>query len=218
MILFISKYSFGGTPMISTIALSPAGDIYLHFERPFMYKEPPKCDYSQEGASDTDGCNIDANQMSSGYQCQLFKIAGGTVSDFKSGSDTSIECIDNEHSIESWRADNKSLFQFDDSSNLFYPGSLPNRGDMVLYRLTRDGSSRTEIINANICVQNYLVTNAGGVFYTGTSSCQNGGGSDGGFFRYVAPASAGVREIARNWWNFVYELEMDRYESDRGRG
>lgn len=219
------KYSFGGAPLISTIALSPASEVFLHFERPFTYREPPKCDYSGEGedgenSGDSEECNIDYFSMSSGYQCQLFRISGGTVSALRGKGDTAIECIDNQHMVESWSQDAKSLFQFDRDSTLFYPGVLPDRWDTVLYSLPQDGfnlmdgpTDASEAINANICIQDYLITQDGSVFYTGMTDCQNGGGgSDGGFFRYVAPGNASVREIARGWWDFVYEP----VESDEG--
>ncbi|MFW7377602.1 MAG: hypothetical protein ACOH5I_02185 [Oligoflexus sp.] len=188
-------------PRVATIALSPAGDIYLHFEHPFVYRAP-------ENPEDWSKVWDHAN----GYQCQIFKVLGGTIDDLRvnppeAGSDN-LECIDNMRFVDSWQAQRNSVFQFDADSNVYYPGSIPNgHGKMVVYRRSRDGADTSEVINANICVQDFLVTPNGGVFYTGTSQC-DGGGGDGGFFRYVSPESE-VREIARDWWNFVFEPVAD---------
>ncbi len=179
-------------PRIATIAVSPHKDIYLHFDQAFIHKAVP--------------AGVDPfNEL--GYMCQIFKVNGGTVDQLKSLAPTApnLECIDDQHFVDNWVASRKSVFQFDQDSNVYYPGSLRNGGGkMVVYRRTRDGSSTTEVINANICVQDFLVTKNGGVFYTGASSCSGGDGSSG-FFRYVRPAGAGILEIARGWWNFVFE-------------
>ncbi len=181
-------------PKVLTIAVSPLKDVYIHFERPFNYKEAP--------------AGVNGWEMSSGYQCQIFKLKGGTIDDLKSKEPEAdnMECVDNLHFIDNWRNTRNSVFQFDKHGNVYYPGSLPNGGKMVVYKKSRDGSQSQEMINSNICVQDFLVTKNGGVFYTGTSSCNGGGGGDGGFFRYVSPTNGGsVREIARGWWNFIFE-------------
>ena len=50
------------------------------------------------------------------------------------------------------------------------------------------------------------MTRSGGIFYTGTSSCGSNNGGTGGFFRYVSANGGGaLTEIARDWWNFIYE-------------
>lgn len=185
-------------PKVQTIAISPSKEIYLHFERPFVYRTP-------ENAQDWSK----VHDMANGYQCQIFKVKGGTIDDLKVNTPpedvSNLECLDNAHFIDSWRLQRNSVFQFDADSNVYYPGSLPNGGGkMVVYKHNAATGESTEVINSNICVQDFLVTKAGGVFYTGTSSC-NGSSSDaGGFFRYVSPSST-VREIARDWWNFVFE-------------
>lgn len=180
-------------PRIMTIAVSPGGEVYLHFEHPWLYRTPPQ--------------GVNGWDSSSGYQCQIFKVTGGTLETLKSltPSSPNLECIDNLHFVDSWQARRNSVFQFDDDSNVYYPGSLPNGGGkMVVYKRTRDGSATTEVINSNICVQDFLVTKNGGVFYTGATSCDGGSGATG-FFRYVKPEGAGIVEIARDWWNFVFE-------------
>jgi hypothetical protein len=140
--------------------------------------------------------------------CQIFKVNGGTIEDLIANPPAdagNLECLDNLHFVDSWQAQRNSVFQFDDQSNVYYPGSIPNgNGKMVVYKRTADGKV-TEMINSNICVQDFLVTKAGGIFYTGSSNCQNGsGGNGGGFFRYVSTTSS-IIEIARDWWNFVFE-------------
>lgn len=183
-------------PAVKTIAISPSKEIYLHFERAFVYKAPEDGDWS------------DAWEASSGLMCQIFKVKGGTIEDLIANPPAdagNLECLDNLHFVDSWQAQRNSVFQFDSDSNVYYPGSIPNgNGKMVVYKRTADGKV-TEMINSNICVQDFLVTKSGGIFYTGSSNCQNGsGGSGGGFFRYVSPSSS-IIEIARDWWNFVFE-------------
>ncbi len=181
-------------PKVLTIAISPAKDVYLHFEHPWQYKD------SANGEN--------AFEPGSGYQCQIFKVKGGTLESLVAAAPTAenLECIDNLHFINSWTTSTRnSVFQFDKDSNVYYPGSLPNSGKMVVYKRSRDGSSVTEVINSNICVQDFLVTKNGGVFYTGTSSCGGSGGGSGGFFRYVSSGGDGLKEIARDWWNFIFE-------------
>ena len=186
-------------PRVKTIAVSPSKEIYLHFEHPFVYKSP-------ENSADWGK----ANDPSNGYQCQIFKVKGGNLDDLRANPPaddaSNLECLDSMHFVDSWQAGRNSVFQFDDDSNVYYPGSLPNGGGkMVVYKYSATDGTTSEVINSNICVQDFLVTKSGGVFYTGTSSCANGGGGDqGGFFRYVSPSSQ-VREIARDWWNFVFE-------------
>ena len=181
-------------PKVLTIAVSPQKDVYLHFERAFTYRDAPE--------------GTDPNDMAGGYQCQIFRVKGGTLDVLQSSPVAQdLECIDNKHFINNWQATRSSVFQFDSAGNIYYPGSLPNSPGMVVYRLSRDLQTRTEVINSNICVQDFLVTPRGGAFYTGTSSCQgSAGGGKGGFFRYVAPGTgASVTEIARDWYNFIFE-------------
>jgi len=183
-------------PKISTIAISPNKEVYLHFEQAFVYKEPDDGDWSK------------AWQPSSGSMCQIFKVTGGTIDDLITNPPTdtgNLECLDNMHFVDSWQAQRNSVFQFDDASNVYYPGSIPSQGGgkTVVYRRTSAGQV-TEMINSNICVQDFLVAKSGGIFYTGQTGCQNGGNSSGGFFRYVSPTNS-VIEIARDWWNFVFE-------------
>lgn len=193
-------------PKLLTIAVSPTKEIYLHFEKSFIYKD----------AISTD----DPWNPSNGYQCQIFRVKGGTLDDLLTNtpSHNNLECIDNTHFIDPWRVFANGVFQFDDTGNVYYPGSIPNTSKMVVYKQAKDGSSITEMINANICVQNFFITHSGGVFYTG-QTCQNnqggGGGGNGGFFRYINPGTDGnIVEITRDWWNFVFDTSQNSNKAD----
>lgn len=188
-------------PKILTIAIAPNGEMYLHFANPFMTAETIKKTECQSDAWNTPGC-----------QCQLFRVKGGSYKTLiaKDAEPDNLECIDPTHYANSWQTQRNSVFQFDSSSNVYYPASPAGNdgggGKMVVYKRTQNGSATTEMINSNICVNDFLVTKSGGMFYTGSSACGSSAGGGGGFFRYVAPTSGGgVREIARNWWNFVFE-------------
>lgn len=191
-------------PKITTIAVSPTREIFIHFERSFIYRD---------ANPDEDPWN-----PSNGYQCQIFKVKGGTVADLLANapSQNNLLCIDNTHFIDQWRSFNNGALQFDSSGNIYYPGSIPNTPKMVVYKRASDGTNPQEIINANICVQDFLTTQSGGVFYTG-QTCQNDnhGGGGGGFFRYVAPGSDGsIIEIARDWWNFIFDAAVSETNTD----
>ncbi len=225
-------------PKIQTIAISPTKEIFLHFERPFIYRSQdelrylprPECEKFKNGPTPvgSDGkpeqmpqtCyqqgELNPNwkdpwQQENGFQCQIFKVSGGALEELISGGlegAGGLECLDNLHFVDSWQANRTSVFQFDSAGNVYYPGSTPNGGGkMVVYKRDTAGHV-TEVINANICVNDFLVTINGGVFYTGSSSCGSSNNS-GGFFRYVAPQGSGLREIARDWWNFVYETAQN---------
>ena len=185
-------------PKILTIAVAPNGEVYLHFAQPFMTAATAALDICKQDAWNTAGC-----------QCQLFRIKGGSYKTLttQEPSADNLECIDATHYANQWQTTRNSVFQFDSSSNVYYPGSpagTDGGGKQVIYRRTQDGSATTEMINSNIQVQDYMVTSSGGMFYTGNSGGGGGGGGSGGFFRYVSSTGT-VREIARNWWNFVFE-------------
>lgn len=186
-------------PKILTIALSPApyNEVFLHFERSFRYKTPTT---NTQPGSGTD-------PRTDGSYCQLFRVKGGSIDKLQSSppSTDNLECLDSNHFIDNWNATRLSIFQFDKSGNVYYPGQIPNSPKMVIYKWDRLTTELTEMINSNICVQDFLVTKSGGIFYTGTSSCNGTGGNNGGFFRYVSGADKGLTEIARNWWNFIFE-------------
>lgn len=185
-------------PKILTLALSPApyNEIFVHFETAFRYKTDSNSGPMSPGT----------DPRSDGTYCQLFRVKGGSIEDLKTTAPTTdnLECLDSNHFIDNWNAYRLSVFQFDSSGNVYFPGAIPNSPKLVVYKWNRSNSSLTEIINSNICVQDFLVMKTGSIFYTGTSSCNGSGGSpNGGFFRYLS--SSGLTEIARNWYNFIYE-------------
>lgn len=197
----VSNGTEGGStptlPKVLTLAVSPApyNEIFVHFENAFRFKEPTSTSKPIEG-----------DQRLDGTFCQLFRVKGGDLATLKTTAPTAdnLECLDFNHFINNWNAGRLSVFQFDTSGNVYYPGGIPNSPKVVVYKWDRTNGALTEMINSNICVQDFLVTKTGGMFYTGTSSCNGGGGpSNGGFFRYLN--SSGLIEIARNWYNFIYE-------------
>jgi hypothetical protein len=186
-------------PAVSTIAVSPIGEVFLHFAQPFRYVDPAPS--AQNGSPS-------GNPWSDGTYCQIFRVSGGTVADLQKTPPTAanLECMDNKHFINNWNGTRSSVFQFDAAGNVYYTGQLPDGPVQVVYKWDRATKNLTEMINANICVQDFLVTPLGGLFYTGTSSCGNGpnsGSPSGGFFRYVSNGGP-LEQIAQNWWNFIF--------------
>lgn len=184
-------------PKILTLALSPApyNEVFVHFERSFRFKKADTSTTQVEGS----------DPRSDGTYCQLFRVKGGDIETLKSASPTAdnLECLDANHFIDNWNAYRLSVFQFDSSGNVYFPGAIPNSQKLVVYKWDRTNGNLSEMINSNICVQDFLVMKSGSMFYTGTSSCNGMNGPNGGFFRYLN--SSGLTEIARNWYNFIYE-------------
>ncbi len=184
-------------PKVLTIAVSPApyNEIFLHFENAFRFKTP-----------DANAAPTQGDQRLDGTYCQLFRVKGGDLATLKTTAPTTdnLECLDFNHFIDSWNATRLSVFQFDSSGNAYYPGGIPNSPKVVIYKWDRTNGNLSEMINSNICVQDFLVMKSGAIFYTGTDSCNGkNNGKAGGFFRYLS--SSGLIEIARNWFNFIYE-------------
>ena len=191
----------GPLPKVSSIGISPAGDVYFHFEFSFVFREfdnnRKRCENPWE--------------QDSPCSCQLFK-AKQTLSEMASGQapprEGNVECIDPISSIP-WGADSSKVFQFDSASNVYFQGVLEGANQPALYRVARNKVNgrfvQDEIINSNICVGAYQIMPGGGLFYVG-QNCLGGqwGGADGSYFRYVSPAG-GLIEIARNWWDFQFE-------------
>ncbi len=195
-------------PKLITIGIAPTKEVYLQFENSFIYKDAPQ----------------DANpwEQSSGYQCQFFKISGGTLDQLltQEAAPDNLSCIDNSHFI--FGGNNRfsnGIFQFDKSGNIFYPGNIPNGQNTLVFKQARTGTvPPDEVINANIQVSDFLATSLGGVFYTG-QTCQNSancGGGGGGFFRYISPGSNGqIIEIARDWYQFIYDTNHAKTGTDQ---
>ena len=184
-------------PKILTIAVSPAHEIFLHFEHAFRHKAPDSTTTTANGP----GVDMTAD----GTYCQIFRVKGGTIETLKTAAPTAsnLECLTYHHTIDTWMATRSSVFQFDSTGNAYFSARVSGVQNSVVYRFDRATAGLTEMVNANICVKDFLVTKSGGLFYTGQSSCNGGGNSDGGYFRYVAAAGK-LTQIANGWWNFIY--------------
>lgn len=190
-------------PSVKTVAVSPTGELYLHFSQPFIFKD----------------VSHDENpwDFENGYQCQIF-TSTSSVEDLlenKDGVEDALQCIDNLHFISSWQAARESVFQFDNEGNAYYRAEIPNTPKQLVYKLKRgktyedldrDADAISEKINANICVENFLVTQTAGIFYTGQTCQDNNYSGDSGFFRYISPTNV-MTEIARGWWNFIFDIQ-----------
>lgn len=186
-------------PKILTVVESPTGEVYVHFENSFQYRD------SVPG--------INPWEQSAGYQCQLFRLTGGTIDDLTKNapSASNLECIDNKRFAQQWQQGKSTIFKFDSTGNVFYAGSLPSTNKMVVERIGRTDTWQqdpTEIINANICLQDFLVTPSSGVFYTGSTCNATAGSNNSGYFRYISPGNTNILEIARGWWNYTYNARV----------
>ena len=187
-------------PAISSIGISPAKEAYFQFERNFVYRT----------TDDSGNSCDDPWSASSPCSCQLFKLKS-TLSEWADGSAKpefdNIECVDNEHRIDSWMTSG-AVFQFDSSSNVYFLAGFENAQGTVLYKVSKekvDGKfQKTEMINRSICVRDWRVTKNGGLFYVGENCVDGNWSGDGAFFRYVSPEGT-LTEVARNWWDYNFE-------------
>jgi hypothetical protein len=186
--------------IISSIGISPNKDVYLHFERNFIYR-----------ASDDSGDTCDDPwSASSPCSCQLFKL-NNTLTEWIAGSVTpefnNMECIDNEHRIDQWQQTG-ATFQFDSSNYVYYMAGFENADGTVLYKVSptkvNGKFTKTEMVNRSICIRDWRVTNKGGLFYVGENCVDGNWSGEGAFFRYVSPTGT-LTEIARNWWDYNFE-------------
>ena len=187
-------------PAISSIGISPAKEAYFQFERTFVYR-----------TTDDSGQSCDDPwSASSPCSCQLFKLKS-TLSEWADGSAkpefNNIECVDNEHRLDSWMGTG-AMFQFDSSSNVYFLAGFENAQGTVLYKVSKekvDGKfQKTEMVNRSICVRDWRVTKNGGLFYVGENCLDGQWSGDGAFFRYVSPEGT-LTEVARNWWDYNFE-------------
>tara|TARA_Y100001001_G_C7989289_1_gene302337 strand:- start:144 stop:1700 length:1557 start_codon:yes stop_codon:yes gene_type:complete len=118
-----------------------------------------------------------------------------------------LECIDNEHRLDSW-SQTGATFQFDSSSNVYYMAGFENAQGTILYKVspTKVDSKyvKTEMVNKSICIRDWRVTDGGGLFYVGENCIDGQWSGSGAFFRYVSPSGVLV-EIARNWWEYTFQ-------------
>ncbi len=190
-------------PKILTVVQAPDKQVYVNFAYPFQFRD------AEQG--------VNVYDQTTGYQCQFFRLTGGTIDDLtqKAPSLNNLECIDNKRFAQQWQQGSSTLFQFDSAGNVFYPGSLPSVNKLVVERIGPTDTweqTPTELINANICLQNFLVTPSSGVFYTGSTCNSTAGSNNSGYFRYISPGNTDIIEIARGWWNFKYNTRVKTAE------
>ena len=187
-------------PIVKSIGISPNKDVYIQFERNFVYRT----------TDDNGGSCSDPWSASSPCSCQLFKL-NSTLTEWTSGTASSefdnLECIDNEHRLDSWNQTG-GTFQFDSSSNVYFMAGFENAPGTILYKVSStkvDGKYvKTEMVNKSICIRDWRVTDGGGLFYVGENCIDGQWSGSGAFFRYVSPSGVLV-EIARNWWEYTFQ-------------
>ena len=187
-------------PIVKSIGISPNKDVYIQFEHNFVYRT----------TDDNGGSCSDPWSASSPCSCQLFKLKS-TLTEWTSGTASSefdnLECIDNEHRLDSW-SQTGATFQFDSSSNVYYMAGFENAQGTILYKVspTKVDSKyvKTEMVNKSICIRDWRVTDGGGLFYVGENCIDGQWSGSGAFFRYVSPSGVLV-EIARNWWEYTFQ-------------
>jgi hypothetical protein len=194
--------ALSGLPRLSFVAVSPLGHVILVFEHSFMFTEPD-ADYSDPWAE------------SSPYTCQIF-VVDRKLTDVTTGATApGLTCLTTELVLNTWdfRA---AMVQFDNDGGVYFTAHVPQNWKNVLLKWTpgtddantsdvdesTDGTL-AEMINANICFREYLVTNEGGVLYTGITST-NGDCNGTSFLRYRTPAGA-LQEITSGWWDYVFK-------------
>ena len=187
-------------PIVKSIGISPNKDVYIQFEHNFVYRT----------TDDNGGSCSDPWSASSPCSCQLFKLKS-TLTEWTSGTASSefdnLECIDNEHRLDSW-SQTGATFQFDSSSNVYFMAGFENAQGTILYKVspTKVGGKyvKTEMVNKSICIRDWRVTDGGGLFYVGENCIDGQWSGSGAFFRYVSPSGVLV-EIARNWWEYTFQ-------------
>ena len=187
-------------PIVKSIGISPNKDVYIQFEHNFVYRT----------TDDNGGSCSDPWSASSPCSCQLFKLKS-TLTEWTSGTASSefdnLECIDNEHRLDSWNQTG-ATFQFDSSSNVYFMAGFENAQGTILYKVspTKVGGKyvKTEMVNKSICIRDWRVTDGGGLFYVGENCIDGQWSGSGAFFRYVSPSGVLV-EIARNWWEYTFQ-------------
>lgn len=195
-------------PRLSFVAVSPIGHVILVFEHPFIYTD----EVDEIGIEDY----TDPWASSSPFTCQVF-VVNKKISDIAAGDDPEgVTCITNELEINTWDS-RSAMVQFDGDGGVYFTAHVPNNWKNVLVKWTpgTDDSSTEdvdesttegtlgEVINANICFREFLVTNEGGVLYTGITST-TGDCNGTSFLRYKTPADS-LQEITSGWWEYVFK-------------
>ena len=138
----------------------------------------------------------------------------GAESEEPTTPETNLVCINNSVELNTWDSRTKQI-QFDEDGNAYFAAHVPGNWKDLLYKYTTaqaiDAVLETdtipeaqisEIINANICFQRFLVTEAGGVLYTGVTSTSGDCNGDN-FFRFVTPDGA-LQQITSGWWDYTF--------------
>lgn len=187
--------AISGLPRLSFVAVSPVGDVFLAFEHPWIYRD-----------SYDDGQGIisineysDPWSPSSPFTCQLYIVDQNIT---EATGTSSLSCVKNGIEINTWDARTKRI-QFDSSGNAYFAAHVPGNWKDLLWKYTPSTAATSEVINANIEFRRFLVTNAGGVLYTGQTSVGKEDHSGESFFRFVTPAG-GLVQITSGWWDFVF--------------
>lgn len=210
-----------GLPRLSFVAVSPTGHVVLVFEHSFIFTETAADGTSFEDYSDP-------WSPSSPFTCQIF-VANQKIG--ASGLDASappgLTCLTTDLELNTWdfRA---AMIQFDGDGGVYFSAHVPQNWKNILLKWTpgTDDTSTTsvdesvdgtlaEVINANICFREFLVTNEGGVLYTGISST-NGDCNGTSFLRYRTPAGA-LQELTSGWWDYVFTpIESTTFSASLG--
>lgn len=181
--------ALGQLPQLTFAAVSPIGDVILAFEHKFMYTECP------------DGYR-DPWSPSSPCTCQIF-VVNQRINEFSSDGDTSdVTCITNTHELDTWNF-KTSRIQFDSSGDAYFSAHVPQNWKNVILRWNASSGTLSEVINSNICVRDFTVTDAGGLLYTGITSTSGDCYGDS-FLRWLSPDDELV-EVTRGWWNYVQQ-------------
>ncbi|MBI4126059.1 MAG: hypothetical protein HY465_01055, partial [Deltaproteobacteria bacterium] len=165
-----------GLPRLSFVAVSPTGHVILVFEHSFIFTE-----VAADGTLIED--YSDPWSPSSPFSCQIY-VANQKIG--ASGLDASnppgLTCLTTDLELNTWdfRA---AMIQFDGDGGVYFSAHVPQNWKNILLKWTpgTDDAATTdvdesvdgtlaEVINANICFREFLVTNEGGVLYTGITS------------------------------------------------
>lgn len=176
--------------------------IYLVFERPFIVRtETPDGERIEDYS--------DPWSPSSPFTSQLLR-SSAPITDYQAGDRlerSNLEGVLYSMEVNTW--DRRRNIQFDDSCNLYLTARVSGTANdvMIMIEPGAGEDDYTEIINANICFENYLVTLLGDVHYTGRSG--SGGDCTGDSFYRMVSSDGELTEITRDWWDYKFEPLSD---------
>lgn len=197
-------------PRIVTIAECD-GYVYLVFERSFIVRTTAPGDDGILGTRDDISIEdySDPWSPSSPFTAQLLR-SSVPITDYQAGDRlerANLEGVLYSLEINTW--DRRRNIQFDGQCNLYVTAHVSGTSNDILIEIAPGAAEDeyTEVINANICYQRYLVTSAGEVHYTGSTSV--GQDCSGDSFYRVVSSSGALTEITRDWWNYQFEPQDD---------